>query len=360
MRHPQIMMNGTSEHTLRWMRRSMDRSSEMPPCSLHAANLLGLSSSSVGRANDLEIPYALSQMVDAPIFWELEEATALALMRTDPGAPDLRGFRLPFPSIWVGMPPLFELQDRQTGGHKIEGFYLVEDWIPNRYKLYEKAGIPDSRKMSSLTETELRSLEVEFLRDVVLYRSVLVIAVGESKNGVVKTQFSTLSGGRRTTFEGVERNDTLLSFWIFTEDPDRELIVAKNHGEDVLTRLTVNLLMALQEKYLSKQTVVPRRPKSLKKVKRALRRGQTFDPFTVLRLAPSTRTSSGGGGGGGPTKDRVIGGYWQHLWVKAENIGERRVLAERQGKVSLLHKIRVWVRPNVIGNPTSRTTLVKE
>jgi hypothetical protein len=307
----------------------------------------------------VEVPFALAQMGDSPVFWELEESTAVSMIRTDYAGYNLKGFRLPFPAIWVGMPPLFSLTDPSTGEHPIEGFYLVEDWIPNRMEVLRAAGISTKRYFEGLTREERKRVEAVFRGEHMMYRSVLVIGVGESKNGVVRREVLAISGSRRAKMEHIQRDDTLLSFHVFTEDPERPLIKPRNEGERMLLNLTVSLLLALQDKYLHEEKVVPKKPKSPKKVKRALRRGESFAPFTVLKLKPSSRSYSSSGGGGG-TRDRVIRGYWQHLWVKKENIGDRHVLAERQGKVSRLYKVRTWIRPNIIGTPTVRTTIVKE
>lgn len=366
MRHPQIMLEGTGATVSRWLAQKLNGGGDLPPCSMKVAEALGTQLHRGHDVSSVELPFALSQMVDSPIYWELEEATAVALIETDPGVmPDLRGFRLPHPAIWVGMPPLFSLWDTTTGAHAIEGFYLVEDWLPHRVELFKAANISLDRLTESLSPDELQRVSVHLQHPkagINLYRSVLVIGVGESRNGAVRSQVKEIVGTDLVALDHVGRDDTLLSFWVYPEDPGRHPMPPRDSGDADLQRLVTNLLMALQEKYISQKVVVPVRPKSPKKVKRALRKGVTFDPFTVLRLAPSTETAKTSGRRGSPSqsKGRIIRGYWNHLWVKRENVGERKMLGEREGKASRLFKVRVWIKPQIIGNPTPQTTLVRK
>jgi hypothetical protein len=364
MRHPQQMLSGMDAATYRMLAAALNEGDLLPPCTLKLAAALGLTQMPIRDASTMELPFALSQMVQAPVYWELEEEAALALLGTDPGRPDLRGFRLPFPAIWVGVPPLFSLWNPDTGFHRIEGFYLVEDWLPNRMELLKEMGISSNTQLSDLTETELLQIEASLRgpdADVRMYRSVLILGVGESRNGVVREVIASSDGS--LTGVNSHRDDTLCSFWIFTEDPERDPIRTSRAGEQSLLRLATNLLMALQEKYLTKRQVVPRPPKSPKKLKRALRRGETFDAFTILHLTPSPAKQPSRKGAhsepGNVPKARIIAGYWNYFWVKRENIGDHWVHGEKDGKASRLFKIKKWVHHNVIGDPDeNRTTLV--
>lgn len=376
MRHPEIMLKYSGpSHGVRILKNLMDRAigegqTSLPRCSVLSSTISETDAVlSQDRAAIRELPYVLSGMIDHPIYWEVDEATAAALIRTDaPRDPQLRGMRLPHETIWVGLPPLFSIFHRDTGTHRIEGVYIAEDWMPSRQKLYRLAGIPGLPQMGDLSEEDKSKIEKVFIDSVesktpateFLERCIMVVAVGESRTPYRVEKLRAPNG---QAYELVNRDDALVSFWIFPEDPGREVAIEGNPGDLETQRFVTNLLMALQAGYLKDERVQPAVPKSPKKIKRAERKGTSFAPYSVIKLGsravgstPSrSRRKSGAG-----TKDRVIRGYWNHYWVLEENLGDRNALEKRhrENKTPLC-KVRMWVPPQIVGSPNVKTYLVK-
>lgn len=370
MRHPEIMLGASGarvgvEFLLHRMEEVRKERPDLPMSTLLAQEAVPLNPTTGERASVREMPYILGLLSKHPIYWELDPALAAAMLATDPpDDPGLHGLRLPHSAIWVGVPPIFEIWNEETGMHKVEGFYIAEDWIPSRNKLFEKL----SRKNVQLHElhsTE-RNIVAEAFQEAmdsgqagdVLERAVLVLVVGESRSKPAVR--NVMAYGHN--YEVVTRDDALLSFWIFTEDPERKQ-EEYTPGSDLARKTVINFLMALQSDYLSHEKVVPKKPKSPKKVARAERRGESYSEYSVIRLGKrysSSETAKGTKAKPGEQRDRIIRGHWAHYWVLEENVGSqvRIEMREREDRRPL-YKIRRWIRPVIIGNPPIKTYLVK-
>jgi hypothetical protein len=370
MRHPELMLSASGarvaiEFMQRKLREFQETFPEFPMSCLLAQ--LALESPHVPenqRAAAREMPYILSLIKERPIFWELDVALASAMLATDPPEdPGLSEFRLPHPAIWVSVPPIFDVWNDETGFHKVEGFYLAEDWVPSRKKLLQHISAGDvqlhdeSVSRSDLMEAFNKGIHES--PESILERAILVMIVGESRTDPVKDKI-VVEG---QAFEVVTRDDALISFWIYTEDPSRQQQEKLPHS-DSARRTVTNLLMAIQADYITQERVVPKKPKSPKKVARASRRGASFSEYSVIRLgkryAADNAPSRGKGGKPGEQRDRIIRGHWAHYWVLGENVGHQVQLAiqPREGKAPLF-KIRKWIKPVIIGNPPIKTYLVK-
>lgn len=370
MRHPEIMLaasgaNAGVEFLFTKMNEYRERQPNFPVSTLLAQEALPVDARADERASVRELPFVLGLIRQQPIYWELDPPLAAAMLATDPPEnPDLRGFRLPHPAIWVGVPPIFEVWNKETGMHKVEGFYLAEDWIPSREKMFQ--GL--SRKNIQLHELydPERNVVVEALHEAIndgragdmLERAILVLVVGESRSKPVLNKIHV----HGHPFEIVTRDDALLSFWIYTEDPERK----QEDGPastDVAKKTVTNFLMALQADYISQERVVPKKPKSPKKVARATRRGDSYSEYSVIRLGKrysSEPTQKVGKERSGEQRDRIIRGHWAHYWVLEENTGSqvRIDVREREDRKPLF-KIRKWIKPVIIGNPPIKTYLIK-
>ena len=371
MRHPELMLSTNGFRVaVDFLHAEMTKfqkvATTFPTSTLLAE--VAISSPNYGpqeRAGIRELPYVLGLVKKLPIFWELETNFAKAMLATDPPEDHgLAGFRLPYPAIWVDAPPILNVFNQETGMHKLEGFYLAEDWVPSRRRILDFVG-KSNLQISDLDEELQRQLDKMFVECLktrptdVMERAILVLMVGESHGPVVHQTIQ--AHGRE--FDSVWRDDALLSFWIFTEDAKRIVDGALEHTRSDATRLVTNLLMAIQSDYITHENVVPVAPKSPKKLAKAARHGKSFAPYSIIKLGSrksggdsATRSAHTEGTG----KDRIIRGHWNHYWVLQSNVESDVVLGRkiRDNKEDLC-KVRRWIRPIIIGNPDPKTYLIR-
>lgn len=308
------------------------------------------------RAAMRELPYVLWRISDSPTYWKLDPLFAEALVATDaPEDPDIREFRLPFPAIWVDAPPILQIFNSLTGMHDLEGFYLCEDYVPSRSAICRLAGAPD-RLFREFSLEFNKELDQVFIQQVdkdplaVLEPAILVLMVGRPIGNASIRQYEL--GGSK--LEVVYRDDALMSFWIFLEDP-----MLNRETRSPFSSFIINFILALQSDYVERSTVTPTPPKSPKKLAKAARRGESFAPYTILRLGSRRTETRSRAKAQGPQRDRVIRGYWNHYWVLEDHVNGAVVLQRqnREGKKTLC-KIRKWLQPQIIGNPPPKAYLV--
>ena len=309
------------------------------------------------RAATRELPYVLLAMQDLPTFWKMDENFAKAMLATDyPEDHGLSGFRLPYPAVWVESPPILQVLNEASGLHDLEGFYLAEDWVPSRSKLMKTIGkdCAFADLDDDLTEIVNDQYKKSLLTDPmsVLERAVMVIVVGKSKDADV-VQSVEVAG---TRIDLPVFDDALISFWALTEDRHQ----LEENLE--LRRLVFNLLIALQSDYVEEEKIRPQLPRGSKRKARAERRGESFAPYSVIRLgkrANTSRKASPRGEHSGP--DRIIRGHWNYYWVLEQNTKDSVVIDRRPREAKEdLCKIRKWIQPIIIGNPTAKTYLLRK
>lgn len=363
MQHPEKLLRTSGiQAAMRILRKRVEEfhkeRPEFPPSSLRCQ--VALSSPEYmksDRAATRELPFVLLGMEQLPILWKMDENFAKAMLATDyPQEHGLSGFRLPYPSIWVQTPPVLHVLNEETGMHDLDGFYLSEDWVPSRSKLMKAVG-KDCR-FSDLDDGLLDVINQRYsdglLTDPlsVLERAILVVLVGKSKKSESVREVKIDS--ESLTLPVLD--DALVSFWVLIED--------KYQIEDNVDfmRLVVNLLIALQSDYVEEERVIPQMPRGSKRKARAERKGESFAPYSVIKLgkrANDARKASSKGGGNGP--DRIIRGHWNYYWVLRQNTKDSVVIdhRSREGKEDLC-KIRKWIQPVIIGNPAAKTYLLRK
>jgi hypothetical protein len=373
MRHPELMLSADGARIgVEFLHMKMEELKKerpsLPVSTFLASAAVDMPGQVEERATLRELPYILGLVQKQPVYWKLDAGLAQAMVATDPPEdPQLEGFRLPHQAIWVEVPPIFEVWNNETGMHRVEGFYLAEDWMPSRKAIYrrisnkEKQLFELNHEERELLSEEFRAAMDENREDTIFERAILVLVVGESRSKPVKGKIVI---GEGNSFDVVSRDDALLSFWIFTEDHKRRM-AEDPPGSAAARRTVTNLLMAIQSDYVTHERVLPKSPKSPKKIARATRRGESFSPYTVIHLGKRYAGEKSAGGerpttGEKSQKARIIRGHWNHYWVLRANVGNRVVLETqaREGKEELC-KIRLWLRPQVIGNPDPKMYLVK-
>jgi hypothetical protein len=288
---------------------------EVPYCSTRVALALGELLGHMRHMNvQIALPWVTAQAFKFQPIWSLEEATAEALYKTALPFDHFPEFpHLPFPGIYVAMPPLFELYNEDSGLHKVEGFYLAEDEV----------FIPEEGRWK---------------------RSILVLGTGESK------------GDFHHPVLGVSRDDALVFFHVIDGRPFDKVKNAEHQGIPELLHVVVNMLWALHTRHLKQDKTRPKIPRSAKKRAKRRRRGYTEKPYTVIRLQSPTQASQGQAAirqyhGSKLTRQIPVSGYWQRRWVK--DPGEEVVLAEKQGSdkrnPGILHQVSRWIHAHVKG-----------
>jgi hypothetical protein len=363
MQHPEKLLRTSGiQAALRILRRKMEEFHKERPefpastltCQVAMSSPEHMKSE---RAATRELPFVLLGMEKLPILWKMDENFAKAMLATDyPQEHGLSGFRLPYPSIWVQTPPVLHVLNEETGMHDLDGFYLAEDWIPSRAKLLKTIG-KDCR-ISDLDEGLLDVVNQRYTDALmtdplsVLERAILVVLVGKSKTPESTREIKIKS--ESLTIPVLD--DALISFWVLTED--------RFQIEDNVDfmRLVINLLIALQSDYVEEERVVPQLPRGSKRKARAERKGESFAPYSVIKLgkrANTARKASSRGEGSGP--DRIIRGHWNYYWVLEQGTKDSTVLDRRprEGKEDLC-KVRKWIQPVIIGNPAAKTYLLRK
>lgn len=311
------------------------------------------------RAATRELPYVLLTMQDLPVLWKMDESFAIAMLETDyPADHGLSGFRLPYPAVWVESPPILQIRNESSGLHDLEGFYLVEDWVPSRAKLMKAVG--KDCTFSDLDDDLNEIVNNQYQKGLrtdpesVLERAVMVLVVGKSREPDVVQSVEV--AGTRVNLPLFD--DALISFWALTEDR------YQLEEDPNLRRLVFNLLIALQSDYVQEDKISPHVPRGSRRRARAERKGESFAPYSVLRLgkrANTSRQASPRGEHSGP--DRIIRGHWNYYWVLEQNVKDSVVITRRPREAEAkkaLCKIRKWIQPVIIGNPAPKTYLLRK
>lgn len=310
------------------------------------------------RAATRDLPFTLLSLENLYVHWKMDENFARAMLATDfPKEHGLGGFRLPYPALWVSAPPVLKVMNHQTGLHDLEGFYLAEDWVPSRKKLMSFIGKDcwfdelDEGLMQVINQRYTDNLKRDPMS--VLERAILVVMVGKPKVPVEVHRVDI--GGTRVELPAMD--DALISFWALTEDSFQA-----EENEEFL-RLVFNLLIAIQSDYIEEEKVTPQQPRGSRRKAKAIRKGESFSPYSVIRLGRRAKTArsstSGSAGGSGP--DRIIRGHWNFYWVLDTNAKDHVVIDRRprEGKEGLC-KIRKWIQPVIIGNPDPKVYLLRK
>lgn len=262
--------------------------------------------------SELEYCRVKSKHHQDPI-WVLDEDCARALAETDPPVDRFTTeviqdrLKLPFPCLFLSMPPIFSLRD-ETGDHAIEGIYLAEDRAS--LDALHPDGVP----------------------------TILFVGVGRC-NGTYR-----LSDG------SLELDDCLRSF-LLGAGISLEFLGEESDALSI-ARLGVNFLLALHSGYLQTETVRPIVPKNATKRDKRERRGEMFEPHTVVRLGAKARRAQRaslheGTGSKVTHRAHLVRGHWHAYWVSDR---EGHVsLEEKEGKHGTLHRIAKWIFPFVRG-----------
>jgi hypothetical protein len=216
----------------------------------------------------------------------MDENFARAMLATDfPKEHGLGGFRLPYPALWVSAPPVLKVMNHQTGLHDLDGFYLAEDWVPSRKKLMSIIGKEcsfaelDDGLMQVINQRYADNLKSDPMS--VLERAILVVMVGKPKVPVEVHRVDI--EGMRVELPAMD--DALISFWALTEDSFQA-----EENEEFL-RLVFNLLIAIQSDYIEEEKITPQQPRGSRRKAKAIRKGESFAPYSVIRLGKRAKTA---------------------------------------------------------------------
>lgn len=272
--------------------------------------------------------------------WVLDPECAEALINTDP--PLLQDIideqilderlRLPYPGLFLSVPPLFDLLDPVTGMHPIEGIYLAETPV---LPLEGAKWVQGDR-----TRTWAKAIHRFGTK-----RMLLICAVGKTK------------GLHRGPDDVLDINDTLRTINIGPGVSIDKIL--ENGPEDgrLITNLVLNLLMALNTKHLTTRTVAAKKPpKNPSKRDKAERRGALFNSHTIVSLAPRAKQSTGTRTASTQhtsPRGHSVRAHWHSYWVV--DPGDETPLGTREredGKT--LHRVWRWV--NTFKRGTGDTT----
>jgi hypothetical protein len=272
--------------------------------------------------------------------WALDEDCARALAETDPpfdvvSEEIMEGrLRLPYPGLYMAIPPVFALHDPATGDHDVEGIYLADAWT-----------LP-----ITLAEMAQYGTALEARRHHAPVRGMVVVAVGRAKG--------TYRGPRGEA----DINDTLRSVLL---GPSIDLrMFDGDPGFAAVTHLAINFLLALNANYLDVQEVRPVPPKNPRKAEMRERRGELMERHTRVRLggrAVAARAARSASERGARAADltaaqraaRLVRGHWHHYWVA--DPGEESILAIKPGKTGVLHLVAKWLMPYYRGDGDPRS-----
>jgi hypothetical protein len=275
--------------------------------------------------DDLVLCQILGRRYGGPL-WVLEEDCARALAATDPPI-DLIStevmecrLRLPFPSICLQLPPVFELHDEQTGReHPVEAIEVCMTWGLN---LDPEQALRYPNALAARQAHEPMPM-------------LLIVAIGKARGCFVGD-------------DGVPvLDDTLRSFTLGAGR--RVSDFGKVSGLDAVY-VVLNLLMALNAGYLESRTVVPSGPKNPAKAEKRERRGEVLERHTLIRLGQRARAASPprpapASGERDPVSAHFVRGHWHCYWVREP--GDDPVLSRKPGKKGdgELHLVARWVFP---------------
>jgi hypothetical protein len=278
------------------------------------------------------------QVTDGPLAWALlhwkrggrpifvmDEDLAWALVNTEP---PMENFDLlpvlPANGMYICLPPIFAIENLETGQHRIEGVYIVEDII----------AIPQQTETQPGTLIKLGTDGFETVP------GITIIGVGEDKS----TQ----------KVPAWVRDDALLTFHLAQRMPLMSWKSRILDGTTELLRLVVNFLYILQNtdgiSQVRKEVTLPKKMRK--------RDPRKFDsdprsvlPYTVLSLMKEERSKekqsqgSKDGESGRTVKGHIVLGHVHHYWVKDNGVGLKK-LGERQNtKGTKLALVAKWLRP---------------
>lgn len=270
-----------------------------------------------------------------PLYY-LDHGLAEALTHTDfPGEAMWENIQLPDESFYLVLPPLFALENDQTGDHVIEGVYVVRDDVmvprnPDGTLNYVSQGKTDGRPPRAYVD------DPRFARRL----GISLVAVGMPKGYLLGLEDA--------------RDDALVSSALVGGQPFSQNY--KYGGVEEVYRIVVNLLYLLQfTRQAERERVVPEvdvkggRERNIRRaVEEVERKGKSLTPYTVLRLqerprvAPTAETT--------PRSERRtkyrswVAGHFHSYWVLKP--GKDQVAVEtREGKGGTLHRVVRFLTP---------------
>ena len=241
-----------------------------------------------------------------PLF-VLDEACAVALAETDLPDETIGELRLPHEGFYIAIPPTIgTISDPTTGDHVVEGIHVCED----------HAFVKSRNRVES---------------------AVSIVAIGRAK-------------GYRPTSQtwGLPEADDSIRHVTFAADAEINQITREEIDRKIL-RIALNLVWALEGKYLTAERVTPKAPKSPGKLKVLARRGFGLHPYTILRLSRKAESARGPAyPTGRHVSAHIVRGHWRSYWTltpaDAPTYG-----AKFRDDGKKLDRIRHWIPPFVRG-----------
>ena len=279
-----------------------------------------------------------------PIYY-LEEQLARALADTElPFETFELPVWLPDDGMWVAVPPLFDVENVDTGMHRVEGFYLTLDSVAVPL---DAEGRPMLRPRD-FNDGPPKSKVVEIVagRHVEL-DAITCVGVGEPR--------------KHPGEPAMIRDDALVVFHLVPGMPLGDEAKALG-GIAELTRMVTNLLYAMR-----RTTSVERELRECELPRKAARRragraerllaqgGKTIAPYTVLRLSsrvrpprvPSALLPGTELGARKLQHPRLVPGHFHRYWVLDPR--NEHVLETKPGVGGTLHLIEYLLAPYVQG-----------
>jgi len=305
--HPELCWPGMAGRTVQTVRDVMGEVEDVHAVGSAIATL-GLPAS----PSDMVLVWALHcwEKNHKPLFY-LDEQLAWALANTEPPMDtfDLAP-TLPINGMYLLLPPVFEIENDQTGMHKVEGMDLTE----NPVLVPKDLNAPRPHGLIPTDQTDAHF-------DVV--RGITILGVGEDKSPDRKEKIRTGMGWMR--------DDALLFFHLVPGKPIYFAVDGLPHdldGSVPLARVVVNLLYMLQNTREIRQVTDDPRPE-LRKEDRSARRerererakGRSVLPCTVLKLSSFEKPLPPHRAEGGTqlkrkTRGHIVLGHIHHYWVR--------------------------------------------
>lgn len=260
------------------------------------------------------------------VVWLISEDLAFALSNTDPPVERFTDelmanrFRLPYPGMYLVLPPVYDLQDPESGSHKVQGIYLAEDIV----------------------------LTTQQFDDMVAGRPTPIV-------GAAPAIIASAIGECKGVLPGYVLNDTTASLTLspVTRGGEVEYLTRPSAGHKNTVQLVTNFLWALHSGYLSveqKDSSSRRQTIGRGGIKHVLPRS-----YTYVQLSEKVRRDNAEKGAMRAEDVRhvrahLVRGHWHSYWVLNP---EGRVFTEtrvsRTGKTE--HKVRIWLLPYYVGDP---------
>ena len=249
---------------------------------------------------------------------------------------------LPTDGMYVSLPPIFEVENRETGMHDVVGAYIVLDKLAVRVG---EDGELDFHVPDVVEERTVVDVRDEGFR---LIEGITVVGVGRAKN-VFKI------GGAQFL------NDAIISAHFAAGQPITEHLKSTFGGYSSLVRTTLNLLYAMQNtRSVVQERAVPELSKKAlkrgeaKALKELEAEGRTVRPYTILSLSrtvrtvqPGTRGASSPAGTRKLTGPKFVSGHFHRYWV-LDPAGEK-VHETKDGVAGTLHLVEYLLAPYIQG-----------